>query len=53
MLFAVDVVLIGVTRRHATNKVELWRKALDSDGSKLIKSMKNYIACRFSGYRSS
>jgi Reverse transcriptase (RNA-dependent DNA polymerase) len=52
MFFADDVVLIDESRIEIDQKLELWRKTLESKGFRLNKTKIEYMRCHFSGKNS-
>jgi len=52
MLFADDVVLLGVSREELNGRLETWRKALEACGFRLSRSKTECMECNFSKRRS-
>jgi len=51
MLFADDVVLVDESRAGVNRKLELWRRTLESKGSRLSRTKTEYMMCDFSTSR--
>ncbi|KAF3666428.1 putative transmembrane protein 56-B-like isoform X2 [Capsicum annuum] len=51
MLFVDDVVLIDEFRQGVTDKLEVWRKTLESKGFRLSRTKTEYLECKFSDSR--
>ncbi|KAF3674093.1 putative serine/threonine-protein kinase receptor [Capsicum annuum] len=51
LLFADDVVLIDESRRGVNEKLEIWRRTLESKGFKLSRTKTEYLECKFSDSR--
>ncbi|VFQ97454.1 unnamed protein product [Cuscuta campestris] len=49
MVFADDIVLIDDAREGLNDKLELWRLALETKGSRISRNKTEYVECRFSG----
>jgi len=49
MLFADDIVLIDVTRKGVSDKLEQWRHTLESKGFRISRSKTEYLHYCFSG----
>ncbi|OIT40319.1 exocyst complex component sec6 [Nicotiana attenuata] len=48
MLFADDIVLLDETRVGVNERLEVWRKTLESKGFKLSRAKTEYLECKFS-----
>ena len=48
MLFADDVVLVDESGEMVNRKLELWRRTLESKGSRLSRTKTEYMMCDFS-----
>lgn len=53
MLFTYDMIIIIQERKQVDDKVELWRKMLDSNGLMISRSNTEYMEFKFSGSLSS
>ncbi|TKC11307.1 hypothetical protein FA727_23890, partial [Robertmurraya kyonggiensis] len=51
MLFADDVVLVDESREGVNEKLELWRRTLESKVFRLSRTKTEYMMCNFSGTR--
>ena len=51
MLFIDDVVLIDETRGCVNDKLEVWRRTLESKGFRLSRSKTEYLECKFNDVR--
>ncbi|XP_070043284.1 uncharacterized protein [Nicotiana tomentosiformis] len=49
MLFADDIVQIDETRGGVNERLEVWRRTLESKGFKLSKTKTEYVEFKFSG----
>jgi hypothetical protein len=48
MLFANNVVLVDESKTEIDQKLELWRRTLETKGFRLSKSKTEYMKCNFS-----
>jgi hypothetical protein len=48
MLFVDDVVLVDESRTRVDQKLELWRRTLQTKGFRLSRSKTEYMKCDFS-----
>ncbi|KAL5194660.1 Protein transport protein Sec24-like CEF [Glycine soja] len=51
MLFADDIVLLGESREELNEKLETWRRALETHGFRLSRSKSEYMECKFNKRR--
>ncbi|RZB55503.1 Villin-4 [Glycine soja] len=51
MLFADDIVLLGESREELNERLETWRRALETHGFRLSRSKSEYIECKFNKSR--
>ncbi|RZC05226.1 Protein RER1B isoform E [Glycine soja] len=47
MLFADDIVLLGESREELNERLETWRRALETHGFRLSRSKSEYMECKF------
>ncbi|KAH1218442.1 LINE-1 retrotransposable element ORF2 protein [Glycine max] len=51
MLFADDIVLLGESREELNERLETWRRALETHGFRLSRSKSEYMECKFNKRR--
>ncbi|KAL5195329.1 putative serine/threonine-protein kinase [Glycine soja] len=51
MLFADDIVLLGESREELNERLETWRRALETHGFRLSRSKSEYMKCKFNKRR--
>ncbi|KAH1266916.1 UPF0183 protein [Glycine max] len=51
MLFADDIVLLGESREELNERLETWRRALETHGFRLSRSKSEYMECKFNKSR--
>ncbi|KAL5147286.1 LINE-1 retrotransposable element ORF2 protein [Glycine soja] len=51
MLFADDIVLLGESREELNERLETWRRALETHGFRLCRSKSEYMECKFNKRR--
>ena len=51
MLFADDIVLLGESREELNERLETWRRALETHGFRLSRSKSKYMECKFNKRR--
>ncbi|KAL5176375.1 LINE-1 retrotransposable element ORF2 protein [Glycine soja] len=51
MLFADDIVLFGESREELNERLETWRRALETHGFRLSRSKSEYMECKFNKRR--
>ncbi|KAL5193570.1 hypothetical protein HKD37_20G055768 [Glycine soja] len=51
MLFADDIVLLGESREELNERLETWRRALETYGFRLSRSKSEYMECKFNKRR--
>ncbi|KAH1238660.1 LINE-1 retrotransposable element ORF2 protein [Glycine max] len=51
MLFADDIVLLGESREDLNERLETWRRALETHGFRLSRSKSEYMECKFNKRR--
>ncbi|KAH1215748.1 Retrovirus-related Pol polyprotein from type-1 retrotransposable element R2 [Glycine max] len=51
MLFADDIVLLGESREELNERLETWRRALETHGFHLSRSKSEYMECKFNKSR--
>ena len=49
MLLAKDIVLVDESRNGVNAKLEIWQKAFESKGFKIIRTKTEHMNCNFSG----
>ena len=47
MLFADDIVLLGESREELNERLETWRRALETHGFRLSRSKSEHMECKF------
>ncbi|KAH1221810.1 hypothetical protein GmHk_12G035141 [Glycine max] len=51
MLFVDDIVLLGESREELNERLETWRRALETHGFRLSRSKSEYMECKFNKSR--
>ncbi|RZB81212.1 LINE-1 retrotransposable element ORF2 protein isoform B [Glycine soja] len=51
ILFADDIVLLGESREELNERLETWRRALETHGFRLSRSKSEYMKCKFNKRR--
>ncbi|KAL5157078.1 Outer envelope protein 64, mitochondrial [Glycine soja] len=51
MVFADDIVLLGESREELNERLETWRRALETHGFRLSRSKSEYMECKFNKRR--
>ncbi|KAH1202974.1 LINE-1 retrotransposable element ORF2 protein [Glycine max] len=51
MLFADDIVLLGESREELNERLETWRRTLETHGFRLSRSKSEYMECKFNKRR--
>ncbi|KAL5155233.1 LINE-1 retrotransposable element ORF2 protein [Glycine soja] len=51
MFFADDIVLLGESREELNERLETWRRALETHGFRLSRSKSEYMECKFNKSR--
>ncbi|KAL5161290.1 LINE-1 retrotransposable element ORF2 protein [Glycine soja] len=51
MLFADDIVFLGESREELNERLETWRRALETHGFRLSRSKSEYMKCKFNKRR--
>ncbi|KAH1216265.1 Calcium-transporting ATPase 8, plasma membrane-type [Glycine max] len=51
MLFADDIILLGESREELNERLETWRRALETHGFRLSRSKSEYMECKFNKRR--
>ncbi|KAH1211080.1 LINE-1 retrotransposable element ORF2 protein [Glycine max] len=51
MFFADDIVLLGESREELNERLETWRRALETHGFRLSRSKSEYMECKFNKRR--
>ncbi|RZB84080.1 LINE-1 reverse transcriptase-like [Glycine soja] len=51
MLFADDIVFLGESREELNERLETWRRALETHGFRLSRSKSEYMECKFNKRR--
>ncbi|KAL5166070.1 FHA domain-containing protein FHA2 [Glycine soja] len=51
MLFADDIVLLGESREELNERLETWKRALETHGFRLSRSKSEYMECKFNKRR--
>ncbi|KAL5184701.1 DNA topoisomerase 1 [Glycine soja] len=51
MLFVDDIVLLGESREELNERLETWRRALETHGFRLSRSKSEYMECKFNKRR--
>ncbi|KAL5157229.1 Secretory carrier-associated membrane protein 3 [Glycine soja] len=51
MLFADDIVLLGESREELNERLETWKRALETHGFRLSRSKSEYMECKFNKSR--